>query len=74
MLGNFSGLFFFAVCRFFSKLIFPKKSCKNIFIVSNNLDPYQARQNVGPDMGPSCLQRLSADDGSSFFKINLFSE
>ena len=28
----------------------------------NSLDPDQARQNVGPDLGPSCLQRLSADN------------
>ena len=30
--------------------------------MSNSLDPDQARQNVGPDLGPNCLQRLSADD------------
>ena len=30
--------------------------------VSNNLEPYQARRNVGPDLAPNCLQRLSADD------------
>ena len=29
--------------------------------MSNSLDPDQARQNVGPDLGPNCLQRLSAD-------------
>ena len=27
-------------------------------VVSNVLDPYQDRQNVGPDLGPNCLQRL----------------
>ena len=27
-----------------------------------HLDPDQARLFVGPDMGPNCLQRLSADD------------
>ena len=32
--------------------------------VSNSLDPDQARHYVGPDLGPSCLQRLSADDKS----------
>ena len=32
--------------------------------VSNSLDPDQALQNVGPDLGPNCLQRLSADDTS----------
>ena len=29
--------------------------------VSNSLDPDQARQFVGPDLGPDCLRRLSAD-------------
>ena len=29
--------------------------------MSNSLDPDQARQFVGPDLGPNCLQRLSAD-------------
>ena len=29
--------------------------------VSNSLDPDQARHFVGPDLGPNCLQRLSAD-------------
>ena len=29
--------------------------------VLNSLDPDQARQNVGPDLGPNCLQH-SADD------------
>ena len=28
------------------------------------LDPDQARPFVGPDLGPSCLQRLSEDDTS----------
>ena len=30
--------------------------------MSNSLDPDQARQFIGPDLGPNCLQRLSADD------------
>ena len=30
--------------------------------MSNKLDPDQARQNVGPDLGPNCLQKISADD------------
>ena len=29
--------------------------------MSNSLDPDQDRQNVGPDLGPNCLQRLSDD-------------
>ena len=30
--------------------------------MSNSLDPDQARLFVGPDLGPNCLQRLSADN------------
>ena len=30
--------------------------------MSNSLDPDQAQHFVGPDLGPNCLQRLSADD------------
>ena len=29
--------------------------------VSNSLDSDQAQHVVGPDLGPNCLQRLSAD-------------
>ena len=32
--------------------------------MSNSLDPDQARHFVGPDLGPNCLQRLSAVDTS----------
>ena len=32
--------------------------------MSNCLDPDQARYFVGADLGPNCLQRLSADDTS----------
>ena len=28
--------------------------------MSNDLNPDQARHFVGPDLGPNCLQRLSA--------------
>ena len=30
--------------------------------MSNSLDPDQARRFVGPDHGPNCLPKLSADD------------
>ena len=30
--------------------------------MSNGLDPGQARQFLGPDLGPNCLQSFSADD------------
>ena len=33
----------------------------NTIPVSTSLDPDQARHFVGPDLGPNCLQRLSAD-------------
>ena len=32
----------------------------NTIQVSKSLDPDQARRFVGPDLGPNCLQRLSA--------------
>ena len=35
-----------------------------IIRLSNSLDPDQARHFVGPDLGPSCLHRLSAEDTS----------
>ena len=46
---------------FFSKL---KKKFRNTISVPNGLDPNQARHFVGPDLGPKCMQRLSADDKS----------
>ena len=39
----------------------------NTIQVSNSLDPDQARHFVGPDLGPNCLQRLSAYK----FKVSL---
>ena len=30
--------------------------------MSNGLDPDQDRHSVGPDLGPNCLQRLSAEN------------
>ena len=33
--------------------------------VSNSLDPDQVQHFVGPDLGPNCLQKLSADVTSS---------
>ena len=45
-----------------------KNSFKNTFRASNGLDPDQDRQSVGPDLGPNCLQRLSADDTAKELK------
>ena len=47
---------------FFLKSTFLKNYFRSTIRVSNSLDPDQAGQNVGPDLGPNCLQRLSADD------------
>ena len=41
-------------------LTFSKKIFRNTIRVSNSLDPDQALRFVGPDLGPNCLQRLSA--------------
>ena len=45
---------------FFSKSTFSKNSFMNNTRVSNSADPDQARRYVGPDLGPNCLQKLSA--------------
>ena len=53
-------LIFFFQDQLFRK----KKNISGISPVSNSLDPDQARHFVGPDLGPNCLQWLSADDTS----------
>ena len=45
-------------------LFFSKKTFGNISRVSSSLDQDHARRFVVPDLGPNCLQRLSADDTS----------
>ena len=61
-LGNFAC--FLSSLDFFLKINFFKKSFRNTIRVSNSLDPDQDQNFVGPDLGPNCLQRLSADDKS----------
>ena len=39
-----------------------QKYFRNAIKVSNGLDQDQDRRSVGPDLGPSCLQMLPADD------------
>ena len=46
------------ICRL---MIFFKKNSRNTIRVSNNVDPDQVRHFVRPDLGPNCLQMLSAD-------------
>ena len=52
----------FVVYGYIAKSTFSKTFFRNIIRVSNSLNPDQARHFVGPDLGPICLQRLSADD------------
>ena len=56
---------FLSSADFFQNHFFQKNSFRNIIRVSNSLDPGQARHFVGPNLGPNCLQRLSANDTSS---------
>ena len=42
--------------------LFRKYYFGNTIKVSKSLDPDQAQHYVGPDLGPDCLQRLSAND------------
>ena len=70
MLGNFACIFvvcfffFFFFFVFFNYFFFQNKSFRNTIRVSDSLDPDQARHFVGPDLGLSCLQRISAYDNS----------
>ena len=56
-------------------LLFKINFFQNISEWANSLDTDQARQNVGPDLCPNCLQKLSADKTSShqnhLFRKNL---
>ena len=55
----------FVVCGLYFILFiinFFENSLRNTIKVAKSLDTDQARQNVGPGLGPYCMQRLSADD------------
>ena len=56
-------LYAFCLLLFFS-INFCKKILSGIPSESNSLDPDQAQHFVRPDLGPDCLQRLSADNPS----------
>ena len=58
MLGN--SAYFCCLLIFFKIDIF-KNYFRNTIKMSGSLDPDQARHYVGPDLGPNCFQRLSAD-------------
>ena len=50
---------------FFFFFFFSKNYFRITIRVSNGLDPDQDICSVGPDLGPNCLQTLSADDKKS---------
>ena len=68
--------FFFALLlwSFFPQNHLIRKILPEIPFVSNSLDPDQALPNVGTELGPSCLQRLSADNTSRQNLIILLSQ
>ena len=72
----FVFLFFFCIAsaEFFSQNYLIRKILPEIPFVSNSLDPDQAPPNVGTELGPSCLQRLSADNTSRQNLIILLSQ
>ena len=70
--GQFFFFFaFFVVCQFFSKSTFLKNSFGNTIKVSTSVDPDQTVHFDEPDLGPNCLQRLSADD-TTCSKVSVF--
>ena len=64
--NSLDQMFYFGrqVFFFFWNQIFQKILSGIPSRVSDSLDPDQAQHYVGPDLGPKCLQRLSADDTS----------
>ena len=54
---------FLSSADFLKNLIF-QKTLSGTQSASNGLDPDQAQKSVGPDLGPNCSKRLSADDKS----------
>ena len=67
------GYFFIIICclLIYLKLHFSKSFFKNSHRVSNSLDQDQAQPYVGPDLGPDCLQRSSANDKLAVKGINI---
>ena len=59
-------MFSLSSAAFFSKLTFSK----NVYDTSS-LGPDQDRPSDDPDLGPNCLQRLSADDKSPYYPYSI---
>ena len=53
---------YLSAADFFSILTFSNIYFRSTIRVSNSFDTDKARRDVGPGLGPNCLQRLSADD------------
>ena len=62
----FRRLLIFFKNQFVLMLFFRFKYFRKITRVSNSLDPDYARCLIEPNLGPNCLQRLSADDTSKY--------
>ena len=58
----------------FYKFTFSKESFRNTIRVSSCLDHDQDRRSVGLDLGPNCLQMLTADDKSRWINTNFSAE
>ena len=59
MANKFIGLFPHPSLKIHNKVNYlpaSGKVCRLLMIFANSLDPDQARQNVGPDLDPSCFQ------------------
>ena len=61
---------FGVVCWHFSKWTLSKNSFRSTIRMWNRFDPDQDGHSVGPDQGPNCLQRLSAEDKNRSAKFN----
>ena len=55
-------LMLFVNCYFFQNQLFLKNLFRYTILVSNRLDRDQTCHFAEPDLGPNCLQKLSADD------------
>ena len=59
---NYTFAYWVIFILFRRLLIFQNQVFQKILSVLPSLDQDQARRFVGPDLGPNCLLRLSADD------------
>ena len=65
-------LFNFPTLLSSAESIFSKNYFRNTIRVSDSLDQDQAGRSVGPDLGPNCLQKLSAG-GKEYVNVRFYS-